>query len=60
MSFWYESLESQLKWEHYNKLIKIVQPSAEDLRNLIEVRANSEPKRELVKPNHKLKGENDG
>lgn len=37
MGAWYESLESQLKWEHYCELMKIVQPSAEDWRNLTVV-----------------------
>lgn len=41
MSIWYESLESQLKWQHYTELMKIVQPSAEDWRMLGVVRANT-------------------
>jgi hypothetical protein len=31
---WYESLESQLRWEHYTNLIKIVQPSPDEWRSL--------------------------
>lgn len=34
MGAWYESLESQLHWVHRCKLMKIVQPSPQDWRNL--------------------------
>lgn len=34
MGAWYESLESQLKWEFHCKLMKIVQPTPQDWRNL--------------------------
>lgn len=37
MSFWYTSLADQLRWEHYNRLIEIVQPSPADWRNLTAV-----------------------
>lgn len=49
MGAWYESLESQLKWKHYNKLIKIVLPNSSDWK-MLAIRPKFKPK-----PNNRSK-----
>lgn len=34
---WNESLESQLRWKHYCELVKIVQPTMKEFRDLTDL-----------------------